>query len=103
MKKLNFNIQAFNFQGKPSVIIENEVPIPLMLSEQLGAQLAMALEKDNAKIVKYWSWATALGKGQELVLDKADLATLKQFIEACELYVWVKAQLLDVIDNAQDV
>jgi hypothetical protein len=95
MFKVDFNKQAVNFKNELSTTIDKDGNLyPVFIGEQIGACLCNTAEKDNNKIVKYWSWATLLGKGDCLTLDKADLNLLKDFILQSELTLWIKAQVL---------
>jgi hypothetical protein len=103
MITLDFNKQAIDIKGNPLTARDKETnEVPVIISEQLGQTLAYSIEKDNGKIVKYWTWATCLGRGEVLTLDKVDLNTLKQFVEAADIYIWIKAQILEIIETAKE-
>jgi hypothetical protein len=51
-----------------------------------------------ANSLKFWGWATAMHKGEEVNLDLSDYDTLKNFIKGNKaLTVLAKAQLLQTL------
>jgi hypothetical protein len=100
---IEFNKQALNHKGELATIVGQDNTLhPVNLGEQLGATMAYSSEKDNNKIIKFWSWATLLGKGQPLQLDKADVNMLKDFVIASDMTLWIKAQILEIIETAKE-
>ena len=103
MTTIDFNKQAEDWKGAPATYLDGEKKEqPIIFAEQLGQQLAYSSEKDGNKLAKYWDWAKLLGKGKPLVLDNADKNTLKQFVEASDLFTWVKRQIIEIIENAKE-
>jgi len=79
---------------------------PLLNQDQnevtLGLRLAPTLSGHNqGDPLKFFAWAVTIYNKGELVLDKSDLATLKDFVTST-LYLnnLEKAQILEVINNA---
>jgi hypothetical protein len=104
MITIDLNKQALNYKGELATIADKDNNLHAVnLGEQLGASMAYSGEKDNNKIIKLWSWATLLGNGQPLQLDKADVNMLKDFVLACDITLWIKAQILEIIEVAKEV
>jgi hypothetical protein len=85
--KLNFNFNLVNLDGKE---IDNA---------NAGKLIANSLvQQSKGDALKFWEWALALNKGEELDLDSSDQETLKNFIKDSENFAIIaKAQLLKVL------
>jgi len=85
--KLNFNFNLVDLDGKE---IDNA---------NAGKLLANSLvQQSKGDALKFWEWALALNKGEELDLDSSDQETLKNFIKDSENFAIIaKAQLLKVL------
>jgi hypothetical protein len=107
MKKLiNFNFTFKGFDGTEVVVVDqngNEIPGGVKAWFELGKQLSSSATKDGNTAVKYFGLAQMLGSKQELELDQADTALLKEFIGSAHLRTDFKAQLLEAIDNGVEV
>lgn len=91
MKTLNFNIPLQNVNGTTS---ENQT-LASTLSELIGTE-------SEGKTLKLYGWHKSLQVGDELILDDSDIMDLKKLIEENKrLYVFVKGQLLDIINKAE--
>jgi hypothetical protein len=90
MKTLNFNIALIGVDGA-------EVP---------GSSLAKTLSEiiateTEGKTLKLYGWHKQLQVGEPLVLDESDAKDLTKLIEENKrLYIYVKGQLLNVIDKS---
>jgi hypothetical protein len=107
MKKLiNFNFTFKGFDGAEVMVVDqngNEIPGGVKAWFELGKQLSSSATKDGNTAVKYFGLAQMLGSKQELELDQADIALLKEFIGSAHLRADFKAQLLEAIDNGVEV
>ena len=85
--KLNFNFNLVDLDGKE---IDNA---------NAGKLLANSLvQQSKGDALKFWEWALALNKGEELDLDSSDQETLKNFIkDSGNFAIIAKAQLLKVL------
>lgn len=85
--KLNFNFNLVDLDGKE---IDNA---------NAGKLIANSLvQQSKGDALKFWDWAVALNKGEELDLDSSDQETLKNFIKDSENFAIIaKAQLLKVL------
>ena len=85
--KLNFNFNLVDLDGNQ---IENA---------NAGKLVANSLvQQSKGDALKFWEWALALNKGEELDLDSSDQETLKKFIKDNENFAIIaKAQLLQVL------
>jgi hypothetical protein len=85
--KLNFNFNLVDLDGKE---IDNT---------NAGKLIANSLvQQSKGDALKFWEWALALNKGEELDLDSSDQETLKNFIKDSENFAIIaKAQLLKVL------
>ena len=85
--KLNFNFNLVDLDGKE---IDNA---------NAGKLIANSLvQQFKGDALKFWEWALALNKGEELDLDSSDQETLKNFIKDSENFAIIaKAQLLKVL------
>jgi hypothetical protein len=85
--KLNFNFNLVDLDGKE---IDNA---------NAGKLIANSLvQQSKGDALKFWEWALALNKGEELDLDSSDQETLKNFIKDSENFAIIaKAQLLKVL------
>jgi hypothetical protein len=85
--KLNFNFNLVDLDGKE---IDNA---------NAGKLVANSLvQQSKGDALKFWEWALALNKGEELDLDSSDQETLKNFIKDSENFAIIaKAQLLKVL------
>jgi hypothetical protein len=85
--KLNFNFNLVDLDGKE---IDNA---------NAGKLIANSLvQQSKGDALKFWEWALALNKGEELDLDSSDQETLKNFIKDSENFAIIaKAQLLKVV------
>jgi hypothetical protein len=84
--KLNFNFNLVDLDGKE---IDNA---------NAGKLIANSLvQQSKGDALKFWEWALALNKGEELDLDSSDQETLKNFIKDSENFAIIaKAQLLQL-------
>jgi len=84
--KLNFNFNLVDLDGKE---IDNA---------NAGKLVANSLvQQSKGDALKFWEWALALNKGEELDLDSSDQETLKNFIKDSENFAIIaKAQLLQL-------
>jgi hypothetical protein len=93
MAKLNLNIPMLDENGE--VIMEGRT-----LGLGIGAQLLQTNFQDENDIIKFFGWAGTLSRNEELELDKADAAKLKEFIiNDPNLYLVSKAPALELIDK----
>ena len=85
--KLNFNFNLVDLDGKE---IDNA---------NAGKLIANSLvQQSKGDAFKFWEWALALNKGEELDLDSSDQETLKNFIKDSDNFAIIaKAQLLKVL------
>jgi hypothetical protein len=85
--KLNFNFNLVDLDG-------NEID-----NANAGKLIANSLvQQSKGDALKFWEWALALNKGEELDLDSSDQETLKNFIKDSENFAIIaKAQLLKVL------
>jgi len=89
----NFNQ---TLKGLDNTEVLDQSNAPVTLGKLLSTQLANASKGDA---LKYFSWATKLYNGEELVLDLSDEQTLKEFIKSSDnLTILAKAQLLMVLN-----
>jgi len=89
MIKLNLNIPFVDLDGKQ------------IGKETLGVDLAKTLVGGSkGEALKFYDWAVALHKGQEISVDNADIKKISEFIEQdTNMTVLLKAQLLKAIDE----
>lgn len=94
MEKFNFDKNVTDLAG--DVIPHPQTGEPLTLGSQLAPAIA---QHTGGDAVKLFGWALALYKKEELVLDKSDQNTLREFIQTSQMSVLMKAQLLEVINQ----
>ena len=92
-KKYNFNIPVLALDGSHLVDGVKELT--------LGAILAPVIaQQTKGDALKLFSWAMSIYKNEDLILDKSDQNTLKDFINSNEnMTILVKAQLLEILNN----
>lgn len=90
MKTINFNIPLVSVDGV-------EVP-GTPLSKTLSELIATETE---GKTLKLYGWHKQLQVGEALMLDESDAKDLSKLIEENKrLFIYVKGQLLSVIENS---
>jgi hypothetical protein len=88
----NFNKPVIGLDGHPLVDVNGPITMGGVLAPVIASQ-----SKGDA--LKLFGWASAIYKKEDLILDKSDQNTLKDFINASEqMTVLVKAQLLEVLN-----
>ncbi len=92
-KKINFNIPVFALNGSNLTDGDKEIT--------LGAILAPCIaQHTKGDALKLFGWAMSIYKNEDLILDKSDQNTLKDFINLSEnMTILVKAQLLDILNR----
>ena len=92
MQKFDFKNVLVGNDGQPA---QNGQTLSKTLSEFLGRQT-------KGKSLKLYGWHKDLQVGNDLNLDESDTTDLKKLIEEDEnLFVFVKGQLLEVLNNPQ--
>lgn len=92
-KKINFNVPVKGLDGK--VVSDENGEITL---GKLFAPIIAGQSKGDA--LKLLSWAMAMYKNEDLMLDKSDIAVMKNLInEAQQITIMVKAPLLELLDK----
>lgn len=83
MKKINLNFDLTGLDG-----------VPVGNAGKLVANILVGGSKGD--ILKYYDWAVALHKGNEITVDASDLKKIKEFIETHDgLTILAKAQILN--------
>jgi len=89
----NFNKPVIGLDGNPLMDANGPITIGSILAPIIASQ-----SKGDA--LKLFGWALAIYKNEDLILDKSDKQTLKDFIISSEqMTVLVKAQLLEVFNQ----
>lgn len=93
--KLNLNKVCLQLDGKP--VTDTELTLG-----QLFANMLVSGAKGD--ILKFYGWGIKLMANETLILDKADLKVMKEFVEANETNpILLRAQLLEAILAAEKV
>lgn len=91
MRTIDFNVPMLDLNGKEV----KEQTLAQALSSYIGQQT-------KGQTLKLFGWHKTLQVGDPLHLDDADLEVLKKLITDNEdMYVFVKGQLLDVVNSKQ--
>jgi hypothetical protein len=92
-KTFNFNKPIIGLDGEALNDANGEVT----LGKVLAPVIARQTQGDSLKLL---SWAMAIHKNEDLVLDKSDIKTLKELINADnQMTALVKAPLLELLDS----
>lgn len=92
----NFEIHLNDLNGTPITQDGKVLTLGVLLAPQLVNQ-----PKGNA--LKFFSWAKKMNAGQDINLDKADVRTLRDFIQDSEtITILGKAQVFEYIDGIQN-
>lgn len=90
---------------KPLVTISGE-PMPdgtggeVNLGKTLADHISGSAAEKN--VVKLYSWAVSMFRGEVLVLDSEDFQSLKQFIELLpRAPIFVKAQAIEIMNESK--
>ena len=89
--------------NKPLVSLETS-EINQTIGSIVSSMLACSRDTTGAMAIKYWEWANLLYQEKPLVIDNADLKSLKGFIEGHkEIMAFAKAQVLNALDSARKI
>jgi hypothetical protein len=92
-KKINFNMPLFGLDGNSLTDVNGEVTLGKIFAPIIAGQ-------NKGDSLKLLSWAMAIYKNEDLVLDKSDTNVLKELINTDQqMTVLVKAQLLELLDK----
>lgn len=93
MAKLNLNRPLVDEKGEQTMIDTN-------LAKLLGGALIRSASTEESDILKFYLWATELGKSGILDLDEADSKKLKNWLVKNEdVFIIVKAPILKMLDD----
>ncbi len=93
MAKLNLNRPIVDENGEQVMADSN-------LAKALGGTMIKSVSTTEADILKFFTWATELGKSGTIDIDEGDSKTIREFVLNNEdLFVIIKAPVLKAIDD----
>ena len=102
-KKIDLAKKLVDIRGK-EMLMSPEDPTPITVGKVLG----LMIDADKGKKInalKKWSLAIECYDKKEAVFDEADVATIKEIVEAQEMFstASVPAQVLKALEDAVNV